>query len=88
MSSVDGTLSIYRSLWSAKLLKKYSEFYRISRLPPNVYQRVAERLSEDEAWHLFYQILEALVHMGSMGIVNNPFIHHFYLLSPFATATP
>jgi translation initiation factor 2-alpha kinase 4 len=33
-------------------------------------QRVAEGLSEEEAWRLFYQILDALVHMGSMGIVS------------------
>jgi translation initiation factor 2-alpha kinase 4 len=33
-------------------------------------QRVAEGVSEEEAWRLFYQILDALVHMGSMGIVS------------------
>ncbi|KAI6125176.1 kinase-like domain-containing protein [Pisolithus croceorrhizus] len=33
-------------------------------------ERVAEGLSEEEAWRLFYQILEALVHMGSMGILH------------------
>lgn len=33
-------------------------------------QRVAEGLSEEDAWRLFYQILDALVHMGSMGIVS------------------
>lgn len=35
-----------------------------------IMQRVAEGLSEEEAWRLFYQILDALVHMGSMGIVS------------------
>lgn len=35
-----------------------------------IVQRVAEGLSEEEAWRLFYQILDALVHMGSMGIVS------------------
>ncbi|KAF8839726.1 Serine/threonine-protein kinase [Paxillus ammoniavirescens] len=33
-------------------------------------ERVAEDLSEEEAWRLFNQILEALVHMGSMGILH------------------
>ncbi|KAG9310494.1 hypothetical protein JVU11DRAFT_9640, partial [Chiua virens] len=33
-------------------------------------ERVAEGLSEEEAWRLFNQILEALVHMGSMGILH------------------
>ncbi|KAG2365174.1 kinase-like domain-containing protein [Suillus spraguei] len=33
-------------------------------------ERVAEGLSEEEAWRLFYQILDALVHMGSMGILH------------------
>ncbi|KAF9218926.1 Serine/threonine-protein kinase [Gyrodon lividus] len=33
-------------------------------------ERVAEGLTEEEAWHLFNQILEALVHMGSMGILH------------------
>ncbi|KAI5992946.1 kinase-like domain-containing protein [Pisolithus albus] len=33
-------------------------------------ERVDEGLSEEEAWRLFYQILEALVHMGSMGILH------------------
>ncbi|KAH7905298.1 kinase-like domain-containing protein [Hygrophoropsis aurantiaca] len=33
-------------------------------------ERVAEGISEDEAWRLFYQILDALVHMGSMGILH------------------
>ena len=31
---------------------------------------MAEGLSEEEAWRLFHQILDALVHMGSMGIVS------------------
>ncbi|KAH7923751.1 Serine/threonine-protein kinase [Leucogyrophana mollusca] len=33
-------------------------------------ERVAEGITEDEAWRLFYQILDALVHMGSMGILH------------------
>ncbi|KAG0696775.1 hypothetical protein DFH29DRAFT_949716 [Suillus ampliporus] len=33
-------------------------------------ERVAEGVSEEEAWRLFYQILDALVHMGSMGILH------------------
>ncbi|KAG8220630.1 kinase-like domain-containing protein [Butyriboletus roseoflavus] len=33
-------------------------------------ERVAEGLSEEEAWRLFNQTLEALVHMGSMGILH------------------
>ncbi|KAG1764160.1 kinase-like domain-containing protein [Suillus placidus] len=35
-----------------------------------IQMRVAEGLSEEEAWRLFYQILDALVHMGSMGILH------------------
>ncbi|KAF8421714.1 kinase-like domain-containing protein [Boletus edulis BED1] len=34
-------------------------------------ERVAEGLSEEEDWHLFNQILEVLVHMGSMGIMTH-----------------
>ncbi|KAG2137935.1 kinase-like domain-containing protein [Suillus clintonianus] len=33
-------------------------------------ERVAEGVTEEEAWRLFYQILDALVHMGSMGILH------------------
>ncbi|KIJ60152.1 hypothetical protein HYDPIDRAFT_139699 [Hydnomerulius pinastri MD-312] len=33
-------------------------------------ERVAEGLSEEEAWRLFNEILDALVHMGSMGILH------------------
>lgn len=32
-------------------------------------QRVAEGISESEAWRLFQQIVDALVHMSSLGIV-------------------
>ena len=32
-------------------------------------QRIDEGLSEQEAWRLFQQILEALVYMSSLGIV-------------------
>jgi translation initiation factor 2-alpha kinase 4 len=31
---------------------------------------VAEGIAEDEAWRLFQQILDALVHMSSLGIVS------------------
>ncbi|EJC97866.1 uncharacterized protein FOMMEDRAFT_143407 [Fomitiporia mediterranea MF3/22] len=31
---------------------------------------VAERISEDEAWRLFLQIVDALVHMASLGILH------------------
>jgi len=34
-------------------------------------QRVAEGLSEDEAWRLFQQVVDALVHMSGLGIVSN-----------------
>ncbi|EIW85919.1 hypothetical protein CONPUDRAFT_114006 [Coniophora puteana RWD-64-598 SS2] len=60
--------------------------HRVSRTPPVVprtlyiqmefverqtlKERIAEGLSEDEAWRLFYQVLDALVHMGSMGILH------------------
>jgi serine/threonine protein kinase len=32
-------------------------------------QRVNEGLSEEDAWRLFQQIVEALVHMSTLGIV-------------------
>ncbi|KAI0066910.1 Serine/threonine-protein kinase [Artomyces pyxidatus] len=33
-------------------------------------ERIAEGLTEDEAWRLFQQILDALVHMSSLGILH------------------
>ncbi len=36
-------------------------------------QRIAEGLSEDEAWGLFHQVVDALVHMSSLGIVCGQF---------------
>jgi len=36
-------------------------------------QRIAEGLSEDEAWRLFQQVVDALVHMSSLGIVRCQF---------------
>ncbi|KAF7974176.1 hypothetical protein HWV62_13309 [Athelia sp. TMB] len=33
-------------------------------------ERVAEGISEDEAWRLFQQILDALVHMSALGILH------------------
>ncbi|OCH91731.1 Serine/threonine-protein kinase [Obba rivulosa] len=33
-------------------------------------ERVAEGISEDEAWRLFQQIVDALVHMSSLGILH------------------
>ncbi|TFK91310.1 Serine/threonine-protein kinase [Polyporus arcularius HHB13444] len=33
-------------------------------------ERIAEGLEEDEAWRLFHQILDALVHMSSLGILH------------------
>jgi translation initiation factor 2-alpha kinase 4 len=32
-------------------------------------QRIDEGISEDEAWRLFRQVLEALMHMASLNIV-------------------
>ena len=34
-------------------------------------QRVQEGLDEDEAWRLFHQIVDALVHMSNLGIVGS-----------------
>ena len=34
------------------------------------FQRIAEGLSESEAWRLFQQIVDALVHMSSLNIVS------------------
>jgi translation initiation factor 2-alpha kinase 4 len=36
-------------------------------------ERILEGLSEDEAWRLFHQVVDALVHMSSLGIVGDPF---------------
>ncbi|KAI5119391.1 hypothetical protein M0805_005934 [Coniferiporia weirii] len=33
-------------------------------------ERIAEGISEDEGWRLFHQILDALVHMASLGILH------------------
>ena len=33
-------------------------------------QRIAEGISEEDAWRLFQQIVDALVHMSSLGIVS------------------
>ncbi|KAG6330107.1 hypothetical protein ID866_8983 [Astraeus odoratus] len=51
-------------------------------------QRIAESLSEDEAWRLFYQILEALVHMGSMGILHRDIkLTNIFIVGDFGLAT-
>lgn len=34
-------------------------------------QRIAEGISEQDAWRLFQQIVDALVHMSSLGIVSS-----------------
>lgn len=33
-------------------------------------QRLQEGISEDEAWRLFQQVVDALVYMSSLGIVS------------------
>jgi len=35
-----------------------------------VYQRIDEGISEDEAWRLFQQIVDALVHMSTLNILH------------------
>lgn len=35
-------------------------------------QRIAEGLSEEEAWRLFQQLVDALAHMASLNIVSVP----------------
>ena len=42
---------------------------RLLLLTEHRLQRIAEGLSEDEAWRLFQQVVDALVHMSSLGIV-------------------
>lgn len=42
---------------------------RLLSLTKHRLQRIAEGLSEDEAWRLFQQVVDALVHMSSLGIV-------------------
>ena len=37
-------------------------------------QRIAEGLDEDDAWRLFHQVLDALVHISSLGIVSRRFV--------------
>ena len=39
------------------------------RVVLTLFQRIAEDLAEDECWRLFLQIVDALVHMSSLGIV-------------------
>ena len=34
------------------------------------HQRIDEGLTEDEAWRLFQQIIDALVHMSTLGILH------------------
>jgi len=36
----------------------------------NQKQRIDEGISEDEAWRLFQQIVDALVHMSTLGILH------------------
>ena len=43
---------------------------------------MAEALSEEEAWRLFNQVLEALVHMGSMGIVGLLVPRQIFVIDP------
>jgi translation initiation factor 2-alpha kinase 4 len=53
-----------------KLTPQHTPSTALMGLPP---QRIAEGLSEDEAWRLFQQIVDALVHMSSLGIVRGQF---------------
>ena len=43
--------------------------FAISHFLISYLKRVAAGLDEDEAWKLFNQLLDALVHMSSLGIV-------------------
>ena len=56
-------------------LKEVSILASFSQDPwfSHVIQRVAEGISEDEAWRLFQQIVDALVHMSALGIVSQPY---------------
>jgi eukaryotic translation initiation factor 2-alpha kinase 4 len=50
--------------------------------PDGLFQRVAEGLSEDEAWRLFQQIVDALVYMSGVGVVSLINILLCFPLSP------
>lgn len=47
-------------------------------------QRIAEGVSELEAWRLFQQIVDALLHMSSMNIVRSSF-DFFFLMCMLTT---
>lgn len=51
-----------------------SDTPRLRSLTRHRLQRIAEGLSEDEAWRLFQQVVDALVHMSSLGIVGGNLI--------------
>jgi len=57
-------------------------------------QRIDEGISEDEAWRLFQQIVDALVHMSTLGILHrdikltNIFIGNSCLICFDAQLTP
>ena len=60
----------------------------------NQQQRIDEGISEDETWRLFQQIVDALVHMSTLGILHrdikltNIFIGVSHLIRYDAQLTP
>ncbi len=50
-----------------------SDTHRLPSPTRHHLQRISEGLSEDEAWRLFHQVVDALVHMSSLGIVCGQF---------------
>jgi hypothetical protein len=64
-----------RNLWNAKHSKRFVFIGDVPTMTHCHFQRVAEGLSEDDAWRLFHQIVEALAFMSSLG-----FVSHFFAL--------
>jgi translation initiation factor 2-alpha kinase 4 len=69
-----------RNLWNAKHSKKSVFIADILTATHRHFQRVAEGLSEDDAWRLFHQIVEALVYMSNLGIVSYFFFPYVQIL--------
>ena len=62
--------SFYRTLSNGRLCERFvvisDQIFGLLM----VYQRIDEGISEDEAWRLFQQIVDALVHMSTLGILH------------------
>ncbi|RPD79604.1 Serine/threonine-protein kinase [Lentinus tigrinus ALCF2SS1-7] len=53
-----------------------------------IQMRIAEGLEEDEAWRLFHQVLDALIHMSSLGILHRDIkLTNIFVVGDFGLAT-